>query len=245
MNWSSLFVVGILGLLGLWVAFSFLNKKGLYLFSILAIVLSLSMAQVQIYSTVSMAIVLMPLVFFAMLICFEKYGKEEAQKMFYVSLVTIGVLFVFVFFQSAYVDANIGGQVYLTWKYLGPYIALAISYVLGVGGAYYLNDKISWMKVSKYLRRSIIVSIASAINCVMFVFLTKIGQMSFGSIILFAMITLLITVLMSFATSYLAKYLNRKPAAVEISKKKNEEVEIEIIEKEEKTEKEEKSDDNK
>jgi len=210
-NWSSLIVVSALGILGLWVAFSFLNKYGLYLFSILAIVLSTLLSPALIYGPISMAIVLLPLVFFALLICYEKYGKDDAQKLFYISLITIGVLFIFNFFQAAYLDAELNMQFFLTWDYIGGYISLAVAYAAAVFGTFYINKEISWKKMSKYLRRSIIVSIASVINCVLFVFLSNIGSLAFGSIILLSFIAILITVLISFAVAYLAKYLNRKP----------------------------------
>lgn len=210
-NWSSLIVVSALGILGLWVAFSFLNKNGLFLFSVLAIALSTILSPALIYSPISMAIVLLPLVFFALLVCYEKYGKDDAQRLFYISLITIGVLFVFSFFQSAYLDAENNMQFFLTWDFIGGYIALAVAYAGAVFGAFFLNSKISWKKMSNYLRKSIIISVASIISCVLFVFLSNIGSMAFGSIILLSFIAILITTSVSFAVAYLAKYLNRKP----------------------------------
>lgn len=226
-SWSSLLVVSALGILGLWVAYSFLNKNGLYIFSILAIVLSTYLTPALIHGPISMAIVFMPLVFFALLICYEKYGKDEAKKMFYISLITIGVLFVFTFFQAAYLDAEFGAQFFLSWNYLGIYISLAVSYAAAVFGTFYLKDKITWKKMSKFLRRGIIVSIASTINCLLFVILTSIGVLSFGSIILVFLIALIITVLVSFAVSYLSKYTNHKiviEVAPESLEKENKEI---------------------
>jgi len=209
-NWSSLLVVGALGVLGLWVAYSFLNKNGLFLFSVLAIVLSTCLMPALIYESMPTAIVLLPLVFFAILISYEKYGKDDAQRLFYVSLITIGVLFIFTFFQAAYLDAAFNMQNFLTWKHLGGYISLAVSFAGAVIGAYYINEKMSWKKFSKYFRRSMIISIASAINCFLFIILSNIGVLSFGSMILLFLIALLITVSVSFAVAYLAKYMNRK-----------------------------------
>ncbi|NCB48477.1 MAG: hypothetical protein EOM55_02490 [Clostridia bacterium] len=210
-NWSSLLVVSALGILGLWVAFSFLNKNGLFLFSVLAIALSTMLSPALIYGPLSMSIVLLPLVFFALFICYEKYGKDDAQRLFYISLITIGVLFVFSFFQAAYLDAEFNMQFFLSWDFIGGYIALAVAYASAGFGTYFLNSKISWKKMNKYLRRSLIISIASVINCILFVFLSNIGSLAFGSIILLMFIAILITTSVSFAVAYLAKYLNRKP----------------------------------
>ena len=62
MNWSSLIVFLVLGILGLWVAYSFLNRKGLYIFSMLAIVLSAIVYPAEMFSKpIAMGTVLLPL----------------------------------------------------------------------------------------------------------------------------------------------------------------------------------------
>ena len=98
MNWSALIVFFALGLLGLWVAYSFLNLKGLYLFSILTVMLSVLCVPVKMFSqAVSLACIFMPLAYFCLLVCYIKFGKEESKKMFVISLTTLCVLFITIF----------------------------------------------------------------------------------------------------------------------------------------------------
>jgi hypothetical protein len=210
-NWTSLIVVCFLGILGLWIAYSFLNKGGLFLFSILAIVLSATMTPALVYSSVSMGIVLMPIIFLAMLITYHKYGKDDAKRLFYVSLATIGVLFVFFFFEAAYLDSELGGQYYLTWANLGTLISMAVAYSGAVCVGYFATTKMSFKIKDEFMRRGTMVSFASIIYCLLFVVLANISQLSFGSILLLFFISVLIAVAVSFIVSYLSKFLNRKP----------------------------------
>ena len=75
-NWSALIIVFCLGLVGVWTAHSFLNKKGLYLFSILAVLLcSAMLTKAEVFSLpIEYGVVVMPLVYFALLTCFHKHG---------------------------------------------------------------------------------------------------------------------------------------------------------------------------
>ena len=82
MNWSSLIIFFALGLLGLWVSYSFLNKKGLYLFSALATAIAMTAVSANMFDlSISLTVVLMPLVHLALLTCYNKFGKEGSVKL--------------------------------------------------------------------------------------------------------------------------------------------------------------------
>lgn len=212
LNWSILLFVTILGIVGLWACSTILGKKnGLYFFTILAVVLSVYMWQALIYGGVSMAIIFIPLVFYALLVSNEQSGKQESKRLFYITLATMGVLFLFEFLQSAYIDIQFGGQFMLTWANLGTYISLAVGYVSAVVGTQYIMEKFTLGKMSKELERSITLSIASAIFAGLYVILTNIGVLTFGGILLMMLITFLIASVVSFAVVYFNKYVGKKP----------------------------------
>ena len=130
-NWSALIVVLCLGLVGIWTAYSFLNKKGLYLFSLLAVLLCSSMlTKAELFSLpVEYNVVVMPLVYFALLTCLHKHGKDEAKRLFFVTLISMAIMFVFKFFEAAYIDSAFQTQAFLDWQYLGGYISNIIAFV--------------------------------------------------------------------------------------------------------------------
>lgn len=218
-NWTSLLVYLALGLLGLWISYTFLKKTGLMLFSVFAIILSSSLAPAQIYDSVSVGIVLMPLVFLALILSYEKFGKVETQRLFYVSLATIGVMFVFNFFQAAYIDAAWNMQILLDWSYLGIFISQAVAYAGAVCGAHYITQRIAFGNLNETIQKAIKLSVASVIYTLVFVFLSSIGQMLFGTIILLCFITLVIAILVSFLVVYLAKFLDYDFAKKIVAKK--------------------------
>lgn len=248
-NWTSLLVYLALGILGLWISYTFMKKSGVMLFSVFAIILSLSLAPAQVYDAVSVGIVLMPLVFLALLLCQEKFGKTEAQRLFYISLATMGVMFVFNFFQAAYIDAAWNMQILLDWSYLGVSISQAVAYAGAVCGAYYITQKVAFNNLNETFHRATKVSIASVIYTFVFVFLGNIGQMLFGRILLLCLITLVIAIFVSVLVAYLARFIDydfakkivaKKPVKENRSENK-EEVEVEEkenLEKEQNDEKE-------
>ena len=87
-NWSALIVVLCIGLVGIWTAYSFLNKKGLYLFSLLAVLLcSTMLTKAELFSLpIEYGVVVMPLVYFALLTCHHQHGKDEAKRLFFITL---------------------------------------------------------------------------------------------------------------------------------------------------------------
>lgn len=225
-NWTSLLVYLALGILGLWISYTFLKKEGLTLFSVFAIILSLYLTPAQIYDAVSVGIVLMPLVFMALILCREKFGKVESQKLFYVSLATIGAMFAFNFFQAAYVDAEWNMQILLNWSFLGVFISQAVAYAAAVCGAYYISEKIAFPNLNEMIQKATKLSILSVIYTFVFVFLANIGQTPFGSILLLCLITVIISIAVSFLVAYLAKFIDCNIAKKIVAKKKTKTEEI-------------------
>ena len=231
-HWSSIFIFLVLGLLGLWVAFSFLNKNGLVLFSIIAVALTyvLSGAQFGESNIVPFGAILMPLVYFSLIVMYEKYSKEDAQKMFFCLLATFGVLFLCKFLTNAYCDSAYGSGNFLNWENLGSLLCQIISFALVGYLANVFVDKLPINKEYKYLRRAIIVSIAGAIDAFLIVFLGYIGYVPFGNMVVSFLLYLIFVVGTSFAVAFLRKYLNRQPSPIKEDKKEETKEDSEVVE---------------
>ena len=232
-HWSSIFVFLILGLLGLWVAFSFLNKNGLVMFSIIAVALTYILAEANFGESniVLINAILMPLVYFVLIVMYEKYSKEDAQKMFFCLLATFGVLFLCKFLTYAYYDSALGSGTCLNWENLGSPLCQIISFALVGYLAYAFVDKLPINKEYKYLRRAVVVSIAGAVDAFLVVFLGYIGRMSFGNMVVSFLLYLIFVVGTSFAVAFLRKFLNRQPFSIHSEDKDEETVaEPEVVE---------------
>lgn len=213
MNWSALIVFFALGLLGLWVAYSFLNLKGLYLFSILAVMLSVLCAPVSMFSqTISISCVFMPLAYFCLLVCHIKFGKDETKKMFILSLTTLVVLFVTIFLQSAYLDASVGFSQFLSWRVLGGIISAIIAYLAAYFVTVLLADKVTTAKVSHAIQLAIFVALASTIDNFIFVVFSGIGIISFWGILVSLLLRVVISCVVSIGLGYFEMCLNRQLA---------------------------------
>lgn len=219
MNWSSLIVFFALGLLGLWVSYSFLNKKGLYLFSALAAVVSMTAVSAEIFSVnISLTIVLMPLVHLALLTCYNKFGKEGSVKIFILTCIVQTVLFVSTFLQSAYMDASLGTQYFLSWEVLGKYIANIIGFVTANLVNIYCFDKIKFKKLNNTFKNFVGLSMVSTVEVIVYVCLSSIGVLSFGSILLTILVSVIITVAVCLLLGYFERFLNRQLAVKIVSK---------------------------
>lgn len=212
-HWSGIFLFLILALLGLWVAYSFLNKNGLVVFILLAIALTFILPASQLFGySILTNFVLMPLVYFSLIVMYEKYGESDAKKTFFVALATFGVLFIFSFLTLAYHDSNTNAIFNLTWQALGaPFMQIASFAIVGFLSQF-IVDKFPIKKEYKYLRRAVIVSIAGAIDAFLITFIGFIGC-SFVSLIAIFFIALVFEVGASFAVAFLRKFLNRQPVA--------------------------------
>lgn len=226
MNWSSLIVFFILGVLGLWVAYSFLNRKGLYIFSLLAIVCSAIIYPAEIFSQpMVMGTVLMPLAYLAILTCYNKYGKQEAIKLFVSAIIVQVTLFVVYFLQNAYLDVLFSTQIYLSWEGLGLRIFSIVSFVVACVVSIFFIEKVELRTDNKAVKNSVYLVIASIIDSFVFVLFTYIGVLSFGSILLVLLIRVVLQAIICAGLGYFEKFLNRQFAVkvVDNSKAKIEE----------------------
>ena len=238
MNWSSLIVFFALGLIGLWVAYSFLNKKGLYLFSFLALVFSMLIyPAIMFEQTITINTVLMPLVYLSLLTCYKKYGKEESIKMFTLGIIVISSMFIINFLQSAYMDASSGYQIYLTWENIGGFISTLLAFVVASIVTFIFANKVTLEKTNyEWVKNAIYLTLACVVDGVIFTVLSSMGIVAFGSILLNILIKIVLYVAIAVALGFFEKYLNRHFAVkvVEHKTKKEEETTDEV--KEEKTE---------
>ncbi|MBQ3213607.1 MAG: hypothetical protein IJB10_01150 [Clostridia bacterium] len=226
MNWSSLIVFFVLGVLGLWVAYSFLNRKGLYIFSLLAIVCSAIIYPAEMFSQpIVMGTVLLPLAYLAILTCYNKYGKQEAIKLFVSAVIVQVTLFVVYFLQNAYLDVSFKTQVYLTWEGLGSRIFSIVGFVVACVVSIFFMEKVELKTDNQAVKNAVYLAIASAIDTVIFVLFTYIGLLSFGSILLVLLIRIILQTLICAGLGYFEKFLNRQFAVkvVDNTKAKTEE----------------------
>ncbi len=211
-NWSSLIVYLGLCLVGLWVSYSFLNKNGFYLFSVLAVVVTSMLYSANFFSLpISAGTVIMPFVYLALISCHKKYGAEESKRLFLITLISMLASFVFVFFQSAYGDSAAGVQYFLTWDNLGPYIGSIIAFVVASLFTLYLTKKITPKKLKSFWKLAFYIATASIVSSFVFVFLVYTGILAFWKMLLVLLIKVAIDCLVSIGLGYFEKYLNREP----------------------------------
>lgn len=225
-NWSSLIVFLVLGVLGLWVAYSFLNRKGLYIFSMLAIVCSAIVCPAEMFSKpIAMGAVLLPLAYLAILTCYHKYGKEEAKKLFFSALIVQITLFVVYFLQNAYLDVSLNTQIFLNWESLGSRLISIISFVVACIATLFFMEKVELKTDNVSVKNAVYLAVASIIDSVIFVLFTFIGVLSFGSILLVLLITVILQALICSGLGFFERFLNRQFSVkiVDHSKEKSEE----------------------
>ena len=230
-HWSAIFIFLVLGLLGLWVAYSFLNKNGLILFSVIAVAFTYMLSGVLFFGNyvVMMSAVLMPLVYFSLIVMYEKYSKDDAKKMFFCLLATFGVFFLSKFLLCAYADSEYGSGTFLTWSELGINVCQIISFALvGFLGNLFV-DKFPINKEYKYLRRAVVVTIAGAMDAFLICFLGYIGSLSFVAMLVSFLLYLVFVAGSAFSVAFLRKYLNREPVAPKAEEDKKEE-DAEVVE---------------
>ena len=215
-HWSAILVFFALGLIGIWVAYSFLNKSGLYLFSILLTAISFWIESASVFSyPVGMIVVLVPLLFFALLTCLNKFGMDEAKKLFYTILISMASVFVFVFFEAAYLDSANKSSLYLSWEFLARFVVSIIAFAVAALVTINVVKKIPTKKLKKFLVLSINIAIASAIFAVIYTVLVWSGLISFGGILLTILISVVLCALLSLCLGYIEKYMNREVASTQ------------------------------
>ena len=219
LNWSVLIVFLALAVIGLWVAYSFLNKEGLYLFCILAVVLGITAGHATMFSlSISVSAVIMPVVYLALLTCFNKFGKDEAKKLFFTTLTAMLALFVCTFFLAAYEDAATGFSTCLKWTFLGQYLSPIVAFIVASSLTLFLLDKIKIKNLKTFLQLALYIAVASVIDALLYVFLVHTGTLAFGRILLTFLVYILIVCLVSVGLGYFEKFLNREPKKAEAEK---------------------------
>lgn len=213
LNWSSLIVYLALAIIGIWVSYSFLNKRGLYLFSVLAVAVCFGAYPASVFSRpVAIATVIMPVVYLALFTCFYKHGKEETKKLFMATLIAMITLFVCKFFEAAYLDTVYKAQIYLSWNYLGSFVASIVAFSAASALTLFITSKINVKSLQNFLKLAVYLLIASAINSIVYTVLVYTGIMSFGNILLTMLICLVILALVCLVLGYFEKFFNRKLA---------------------------------
>ncbi len=211
-HWTALFLFLVLALLGLWVAYSFLNKNGLFLFSIIAMALTFILPMAEISNTyfIPMSAILMPLIYFSILVVYEKYGREESKRLFIYLLSLMCTFVICNFFVLAY-NESVYSTGLLSWATMGTSICQLIAFILVIFLSNFLVEKFPIKKDHKYLRRSVLVALACVIDLLIVIMLGRVGISSFVEMLVAYAISLVFFTGTSFAVAYLRKFLNRQP----------------------------------
>ena len=152
----------------------------------------------------------MPIVYFALLTCYHKHGKDEAKRLFFITLIAMSVMFVFKFFEAAYIDSASQTQLCLDWQYLGVYISNIIAFVGASALTMFIVNKINIKSLNNFLKLAVYLSIASTIDTIVFTLLVSIGALSFGKILLSILVKFVIVCIACLLLGYFEKFLNRK-----------------------------------
>jgi len=204
-NWTALLVLFVLGLIGLWVVYSFLNKNGLYFFCLLAVgVLFFAYQPASVFSEpVTVGAVLMPLVYLAILTCYNKFGAEEAKRLFIVTLTAELMLFIVAFFQAIYNN-------YYSWQHLGIFFGYLFSFFVACIVSYVIMQKFEFKKLNDCFKIAIYIGVACLVDNIIFVICSLSGSLSFVNILLTFLIRIVFAALISFGLGFFEKFLNRQ-----------------------------------
>ena len=219
LHWSVLLVFLALSVVGLWVAYSFLNKNGLYLFCILASVLAVTSGNAVMFShEIPVSLAIFPVIHFALLVCLHKFGEKDAKNLFFITLLSLAVLFVCTFFLGAYEDASLKFTVCLSWSFLGLYISPIFAFIVACSITYFLLSKIKIKSLKKFLVLAMFIAIASVLEILIYDFLVYVGVLSFGNFLLTLLIQIVLLSAISVGLGYFEQFLNREPKQVETKK---------------------------
>lgn len=197
-NWTLFFVVLALSVLGLWLCQKYLKKEGLYLFCIVATLIA------GFYSDVLVGVFGLPIfsrlaiitvVYFALLLSFEKYGKNEAKKIFFASLFSLIAFFVVEFFLIVYANA-------MSWNIISGSIVSIVAFFAGYL-MIELKDKVEFEEMKDFLKCGIMLSVPFILDTfVSTIFLTA-GRFSFLTILLAIVVEIIFVVGIAFLLSVL------------------------------------------
>lgn len=212
-SWTSLIVFFVLGLIGVWVSYSFLNKNGFYLFCILASVVCALLPNAQLFSQrISISTVLMPIVFLTIIACFNKFGKQEAVRLFLITIITQIIIFIVTLLQSAYLDAFLQNRLFMSWEALGGYFANILAFAFACFGTMIFEEKVNLKKIKAPFKTACLVAVACAIENLIFVVVGYAGIISFGNMALTWLVKLFVSVIIAVCLGLFEKLLNRQLA---------------------------------
>lgn len=212
-SWTSLIVFFVLGLIGIWIAYSFLNKNGLYLFCILASFVCASMQNALLFShKISVSTVLVPIMFLAVIACFNKFGKQEAIRLFLITIITQALIFVVMLLQSSYIDSVTQSRMFMSWEFLGSYFANIIAFAFGCFGVMVFEEKVNLKKLINPLKIACLLAVACAIESLVYCIVAYSGILTFGKLFTTWLIKLLLSLVISICLGYFEKLLNRQLA---------------------------------
>lgn len=218
-NFSILLAIFALGFVSLWAMNNFLGKNGLSLFTILSLVLMFFLPVTTIFGLpITMSAVFLPLVYFVLYIYNKKYGKEDAKKLFIVSVVAMTVIFVCIFFTGAFIEAEgFGG--FMTWATFGKFVASLLGFTVTVFATNIIIDTVEFNGWTNYLKNATTLAIACAIDNVIFTIFAYTGLVAFGTMMLIMLCRIVISTGLSFLLAYLLRLFVKEPKAKKENKK--------------------------
>ena len=225
-GWSSLLVFFVIGLIGIWISFSFLNKNGLYLFCILVSFICALVQHASLFShNITISTVLVPIMFLTIIACNNKFGKQEAIRLFLITIITQAIIFVAMLLQSAYVDSSVQSRLFMTWEVLGGYFANIIAFASACFGMMIFEEKVNLKKINAPLKTACLIAVACAIENLVFSIIAYSGILTFGKILVTWLIKLLLSLAIAICLGYFEKLLNRQLAfkIVKAERKEDEE----------------------
>ncbi len=212
LHWSSLIIYFIVGVLAIWVAHTLLNKNGLYFFCIVASIVASYFAKVHLfYKVFSIQMVVLPIIFLALFLCYYKYGKKESVRLFYIVLISQIVMFVLKFFELSFLDI-FGGNVdeygflgvnngiirYLSWDYISSFVSTVIAFTLtSIAGYFFVSYVDINKKVPQVIRTAIYIGAVSIVNSLLFIIVAYSGYFSFVDILLTFLLYIAFDIIMS------------------------------------------------
>ena len=209
-HWTALILFFAAALVSLWVAHSFMGKGGLYLFSAIMVAIVNLFPSVWIFSkSISMGVVILPVIYLCLMLALKKYGKLEAYKIFFLDIIVFAVMFVLNFFSAAYIDIASGASTALRWDNFGPYVGgmLAFAVCSWIGSIFMTN-----FETKTYYSKALILSLVCTVDNLIFVFvaLTFLSVSALDLLIILA-IRIAITFIVCFIESAFFKHFNREP----------------------------------
>lgn len=212
LHWASLIIFFVLSVLALWVVETFLQKNGIYFFSIVAIIVSAYFSQVHLFGfSLNAQLVIIPVLFYVLYLTYSKYGSSESIRLFYVTIFSVITMFILRFFEFALLDIFNGISDYLSWAFLKDYVANIVAFAICCVGGYFFVKYVTLNKVHQILRTAIYIAIFSAINSLIFVIITTPSFLGFVDVLLLFLLMLAFDVILPLLLGCYDYFTNKNP----------------------------------